>query len=274
MSQFTVLGSRGFIGSHLVAALEQAGHDVYAPPRTADLSNRELGDVIYCIGLTADFRSRPFDTVTAHVCKWQELLTGCSFRSATYLSSTRVYQGHVGTVDETTELHANPLRPGDLYNLSKLMGESLALHCGRPCKIVRISNVYGADYGSDNFLSSILRSAVETGSLTLQSAAASAKDYIRLDDVVALLPRIAREGLAQIYNLSSGTNVSHGDLAASVAKITGCQIRYSADAVTTTFPQISNDRLQTEFGFQPAAVLDDLPTLVEDFRKHRELSAC
>lgn len=274
MSPFTVLGAGGFIGSHLARALEQAGHAVFAPARDANFSGRELGHVIYSIGMTADFRSRPFDTVTAHVAKLQQVLSGCDFASLTYLSSTRVYQGLAGPVDETSELCVNPLRAGDLYNLSKLMGESLALHGGRPTKIVRISNVYGGDYTSQNFLSSILRSAVETGSVTLESAATSSKDYVHLDDVVALLPRVALHGSSRLYNLCSGTNVSHAEMVACLQQITGCTVRYAENAAEIRFPRISNERLRAEFGFRPAAVLDDLPSLVESFRTHRELSAC
>jgi len=79
--KFTVLGAGGFIGSHLLAHLRQAGHDCFAPARgDATLFAEELGHVIYCIGLTADFRSRPFDTVRAHVCLLADVLEKAPFR--------------------------------------------------------------------------------------------------------------------------------------------------------------------------------------------------
>src|SRR6476659_903845 len=101
MSRFTVLGAGGLIGSRLATSLARAGHEVFAPPRDHELNGEPLGHVIYAIGVTADFRTRPFDTVAAHVCQLQKVLSEGHFDSLLYLSSTRVYQGHTGTVDET-----------------------------------------------------------------------------------------------------------------------------------------------------------------------------
>jgi len=64
---------------------------VICPTRDESLDGRDLGHIIYCIGITADFRRRPHDTITAHVTKLQEVLTRTSFESLVYLSSTRVY---------------------------------------------------------------------------------------------------------------------------------------------------------------------------------------
>ena len=137
MSHFTVLGAQGFIGPRLVAHLASEGHRVFAPPRHADWSGAHLGHVIYAVGVTHDFAARPFDTIAAHVSRFAELLSDGRFDSLVYLSSTRVYQGLSGTVDESADLIVNPTRPGDLYNLSKLTGESLALASGGPVRIVR-----------------------------------------------------------------------------------------------------------------------------------------
>ncbi len=274
MNHFTVLGARGFIGSRLFGSLARAGHRVDAPPRDASLRDRPLGHVLYSIGLTADFRTRPFDTVTAHVCKLNAILRDSKFESLTYLSSTRVYSGLTGTVDEASSLRVDPNAPGDLYNLSKLLGESIALHAGRPAKIARISNVYGADHASDNFLASVMRAAVATGSVTLHATATSAKDYVSLDDVVEILPRIAVEGRASIYNVCSGTNISNAQLAERLSAIVPCRVDYAPGAEDRVFPRTSNDRLRAEFGFRAASLLDDLPALVEAFRDAREVASC
>src|SRR5262249_21758891 len=66
--KYTVLGASGFIGGHLAAHFRKAGVRHLAPPKwTDDVLHRPLGHVLYCIGLTADWRSRPHDTVRAHV---------------------------------------------------------------------------------------------------------------------------------------------------------------------------------------------------------------
>src|SRR5688500_5975918 len=87
----TVLGASGFIGSRLVSQLAATGAEYQAVGRNEALPAGPLGHVIYCIGLTADFRSRPLNTVEAHVCKLLEVLRKCDFESLLYLSSTRLY---------------------------------------------------------------------------------------------------------------------------------------------------------------------------------------
>ncbi len=95
MIPVTVFGADGFIGRALVAHLRTTGRPVNAITRrnlTMFLAAQpEAGDVIYCLGLTADFRSRPLDTAEAHVGLLARLLGAIQFRSFLYLSSTRVY---------------------------------------------------------------------------------------------------------------------------------------------------------------------------------------
>jgi nucleoside-diphosphate-sugar epimerase len=204
--------------------------------------------------------------VTAHVGKLNEVLRDCRFDSLVYLSSTRVYQGAAETVEEGP-LQVSPAAAGDLVNLSKAMGESLALNCGRPVRIARLSNVYGPDFRSQNFLASVIRDALGDGVVTLQTAPESAKDYIHVGDVVDLLIRIGASGTQRMYNVASGCNVSHADLLRHVQGLTGCDVRALPAAPAVVFPTIRIDRVQQEFGFSPRGVLGDLPWLVECYRR-------
>ncbi|WP_228856685.1 NAD-dependent epimerase/dehydratase family protein [Desulfomarina profundi] len=144
MEEFTVYGSTGIIGSHVTRYLEKNGFSVNTPDRDEVLSfSTPLGHVLYCIGVTADFRNRPIDTVQAHVCVLSEILRRGDFTSLLYLSSTRIYSG-ADSGREDARFSLDPSDPSDLYNLSKLMGESLCLQCGRKgVKIARLSNVVG-----------------------------------------------------------------------------------------------------------------------------------
>lgn len=260
--KFTILGASGFIGRHLVGALESAGHEVFAPAKNSPvLGSQALGHVLYCIGLTADFRSRPFDTVRAHVGVLTDVLENAQFDSLLYLSSTRVY-ARSAAASETDATSVDVSDSSDLYNISKLAGESLCLSCGRPgVKVARLSNVVGHDPASENFIFALIREAL-AGRIELQSAPSSAKDYILLKDVVALLPRIAAEGRERIYNVASGTNISHQEIATRLAALTGCALTVRAGATAVNFPAIDTRRIQAEFGFQAGSVLDALPALI------------
>ena len=267
----TVLGASGFIGSRLVKRLEMLGCEHQSVHRHGPLPSGSLGHLVYCIGLTADFRSRTFDTVEAHVCKLLEVLRRADFESLLYLSSTRLYAGADSTFEETA-IRVAPVDPSDLYNASKLMGESLVLNCGRPTRVVRVSNVYGYDFGSDNFLSTIIKEALLRQKIVLHTSAESAKDYISADSVVDALIWIATGGKERIYNLASGVNVSNNQLAETLKRLTGCTLEYSPLAAFSTFPVINIDRLRAEFDFKISSVLDHTAHLVYAYRRSLESS--
>ena len=256
--KFTVLGAGGFIGGHLLARLRSAGHECLAPARgDATLFSEELGHVIYCIGLTADFRSRPFDTVRAHVCLLADVLEKARFESLLYLSSTRVYAGAANGDEET------PLMAGDIYNLSKLTGEALCLVSAREqVRIARLSNVYGGDDDSDNFLPSLIRAAAVDKLITLGTSLDSSKDYVALEDVVEILPKIAVSGSHRIYNVASGRNTSNRELVEAIRGLTGCAVEVAAKMPTISFPAIDIGRLREEFGFSPSWIGDGMRSLV------------
>lgn len=257
--KFTILGASGFIGAHLLAQLEASGYECFAPARDdGAVFGRELGHVIYCIGLTADFRQRPFDTVRAHICFLAEVLEKANFESLLYLSSTRVYVGAASGGEDA------PLVAGDLYNLSKLAGESLCLASGRAnVRVARLSNVFGGDFFSDNFLPSILRAAVRDGRVVLNTALGAAKDYVALEDVVKILPLIALQGKQGIYNVAGGTNVSNVALLEKLAQFTGCTYTVDKNAPAAFFPTIAIGKLQKEFDFKPLSLLGELEKLVQ-----------
>ncbi|QBK06329.1 NAD-dependent epimerase/dehydratase family protein [Hylemonella gracilis] len=235
------------------------GEAVHAPVRgDASLYQRPLGHVIYAIGLTADFRQRPYDTVQAHVSLLAEVLQRTDFESLLYLSSTRVY-GRASHGREDAPLPMLAQDPSDLYNLSKLMGESLCLHGGRSgVRVVRLSNVVGGDdEDSANFVPSLLREA-RAGRIVLQTALDSAKDYIHIDDVAELLPRIAAQGRERLYNVASGVQTLHKQWVQQLTMQTGCAVEVMPNAPTTHFAPIDTQRIRTEFGYRPRSALSVL----------------
>ena len=267
--KFTVLGATGFIGRNLAESLRSQNllvqtPNCHQPDWLKQLVLNDLGHVFYCIGLTADFRKRPFDTVDAHVCLLKQLLEHGHMESLTYLSSTRVYENAVGT-DETMLLQGIPTNPEHLYNFSKLMGESLCLASSNRTKIVRLSNVYGNDINSQNFLTSVLKEAVQNSSVQFLTSPQSSKDYISITEVVRLLPRIAIDGVHSLYNLATGQNTTNANIAHSL-ELEGIKTSFSEDAKHWSFPKIDVARLNTEFGLVTDTLEIDLPNLLNYYR--------
>lgn len=265
--KFTVLGASGLVGSRLRSFLEQRGHEVFAPQRDDPrIYTLDLGRAIYCIGVTADFRRKPFETIAAHVTVLADLLSRASFDSFLYLSSTRVYWGAKST-EESADCRVNANHPDDFYNLTKLTGEALCFASGRKnVRVARLSNVFSAEPESENFLSEIMRDALTTKHLTVRTSLDSAKDYIAIPDMLELLTRIALSGKQMLYNVASGTNVSNRALVERIAGLTGCKVTVAPDAPVVVFPPISITRIKQEF-FSPAPdVLVELPRMIQELK--------
>lgn len=265
---FTVIGASGFIGGALSDRLAAAGHMVYRPGRGhSDVFSRSLGHVIYAAGVTSDFRSRPFDTLRAHTLHLAEVLERARFDSLTYVSSARLYR-HADHGGETAAIHLRSEDPEDLYDLTKLTGEALCHALKRPgVRVVRLTNVVGADFASHNFLFDLIRAACDQGRIELRSARESTKDYVLLEDVLEMLPRIALTGRASCYNLGGGRNIAHAEILAPILARTGATLNVSVNALVISTPEVDIRRLREEFGYDPAPVLPRLPELIDQYRK-------
>ena len=255
---FTVLGASGYVGSHLVAYLRSCGHEVWAPARgDTSIFSRPLGHVFYCIGLTADFRTRPFDTIEAHISFLADVLQRAQFDSLLYLSSTRVYMGASSTREDAL-LTVLPSDPSYLYNLSKLTGESLCHTSGKPgVRVVRLSNVVGPnmDPATGNFIAALLNDA-HNGYIFLRSDLESSKDYIHINDVVEGLLLIALKGELNAYNLASGRNITHKDWIDWMQRFLNFNFSVEINAPLQFFPLIEMDVLRGELYFHSNDVLN------------------
>jgi nucleoside-diphosphate-sugar epimerase len=255
MTRITILGGKGYVGSHLAAYFQGQGYEVFVPERgSKKVFENHLGFVVYAIGLTADFRTRPFDTIDAHVTTLGQVLRNSSFDSFLYLSSTRVY-GRCEVADEETELPVQPGDPSDLYNLSKLMGESLALNCGREgVRVARLSNVVGGYQPSDSFVARLLRDA-KAGEIRLETSTDSQKDFIHISDAVRMLGMLATKGTGSIYNVGGGVQISNGEWVDALREKFKCKVLVDSAAPNISFPRIKIDRFIEEFSYQPGSAM-------------------
>jgi nucleoside-diphosphate-sugar epimerase len=148
--QFTVFGGSGFVGGEVATVLEARGDKVVRVGRNNwPESGSHLGNVIFTIGMTADFRKRLVETVELQVIRLHEALQRYRFESFTYLSSARVYGG-AATTHENASLLVRPYEEDHVYNISKLAGESLCFALQNPkIRVVRMSNVYGVQDSSN-----------------------------------------------------------------------------------------------------------------------------
>lgn len=263
MAKFTVFGSEGFIGRKLCEHLVTLGHELLAPKKGENLNtDLKLGHVVYCVGVTgSDFLTQQFNVAKAHVSLAAEVLEKYKFDSFLYISSARMYEGLDSTHEEVV-FKANTESISDFYNLSKLFGESLVLNCGLPhVRVVRVSYAVNLDQESTNFIAEKYREAL-TGAVSFLANRNSTKDYVVLDDVIKILPKIALEGKSRVYNIASGKNISINEIAKTLEDATGCKVAF-LDVEPVRSPRaIDISRIQNEFGYMPQSVLDYAKTVI------------
>lgn len=266
--RFTILGAGGFIGSNLVRCLTLRGNQVYAPKSiTSEVMTQRHGHLVYCIGLTSDFRRRPLDTMQAHVCILRELLEHATFESLTYLSSTRVYRG-VSLAREDVTLSVNPGALEDLYGISKLAGESLCFHSGRQnVKVVRLSNIVGPRNDRDLFIDEMLSEITTQRKLTLNSSPGSNKDYLYIDDAVQAIIILAESGVSGCFNVASGINVSNQEIIEHLCANFDFDLSVAINAPTIEFPVISIDKIRGVYDFQPEEFSSYFPGFIHSYKR-------
>ena len=266
MVDATVIGASGFVGAALVRRLRADGIDVAAIGRGESLPSG-LGDVFFCAGLTADFRSRSHDTIDAHVCAVNQILKRRDLSSLTYLSSTRVYQRSLSGAEDAT-IPVDPRDPSDLYNLSKLTGEAICLADPRSSiRAVRLSNVFAARDRSENFLNSVVREALHRNEVTILAGRSAAKDYISLRDAVDAIARMPICATSRLINIASGHQISNEVIGALVEKHLGAVVHYSEKDTGSIFPTVEVSRMREELAIRPAAFVDSFIDYVAELRQ-------
>jgi len=270
--KFTIFGASGFIGSNLAEHFKKEKIDFSVPDiRKEDILNNSLGHVIYSIGVS-DFLQRPYDAVEAHVCILRKLLQYGKFDSLLYISSGRIYYNGTSTNEEDS-LIINPLQTSDLYNISKVMGESLCVASRHEnIRIVRPSNVTGNNITSNLFIPSILRDAVDKKIITLHSTLDSEKDYVYIDDVITILPKIALHGKHKVYNLAFGKNITNKEIVEEISRVTNCKVQITSDAKRFSYPNISITRIQNEFGYKPVSIIPKLEKMIASYKNSKNNS--
>lgn len=245
MSLYTVIGARGFIGSALTAHLRAQGAEVLTPERGEELDAFDLGRVIYCAGLTGDYRSRPFDAVEAHVGLLSRMLDVGCFDRLVYLSSTRLYDAVPDAGGrEDAPLRLDPANPEHVYELSKALGENLTVNRAEGRGVAaRLSYVFDEAPGSAGFLSEWLDRARTSKTLSLASSPAAGRDYLHRADAVAALQALADGEAEGIINVAEGRVTTNAEIA-TVFEEVGWQVTFERSAGPQPALAPSTERLR------------------------------
>lgn len=240
--KIAVVGSKGFIGSRLVNALRDAGHEVVELdlPRV-DIANMAPDDPIMNEVLAGtdtlfhlavmnlehcrrDYRGCILSNVlgTANV---MELAHRVGIRRVIYSSASSVYGDPVITpVPE----HYPPM-PLTLYGATKLAAEKVinayTNNFDLTCGVFRFTNVYGPGQ-VNGLIPNVVRALLGGMKISVTGSGEQTRDFVYVDDVVQVLMRSIDHPLYSfVANLGSGQQTSVNEVIKWLSGYTGKEAR-------------------------------------------------
>lgn len=279
-----ITGASGFIGSHLLRALEQLPNVTVhslkrknkdAPPTSDEL--REFvrkQDLIYHLGGvnrgSGDEIAR--GNVEATLNLVQTLNDSGEKARIVFASSTQVYQP--GT--ETTACDESyPTEPATLYGTCKKAAEDLIRVSGLDYFLLRLSNVYGP--GCRPYYNSVVATfcerAVRGQPLSVNGNGEQGRDFIFIDDVVRALVLAGKTDLiggSDVFNISSGKITSLKTILETIKQfVPELEIVYHENADPgEPSPCYANDRFGKRYAWNPGTSLEaGIKQTLESFRK-------
>jgi nucleoside-diphosphate-sugar epimerase len=278
-----ITGNRGFIGQHLTAELEDAGHDVVGHDRgDGDLSHPGVFETALrraapdrVVHLAAQVGREFGEADVHHTIRSNATITAVVGRSCgargipvLYASTSEVY----GDQGEAVCYEDGPLAlPRNLYGLTKHMGEQLLrLYAPERLRIVRLSMPYGPGAppgrgrrAMDNFL----WWAHHRTAITVHHGAE--RSWCWVGDTVCGIRLVLEEGEHEVYNVGrDDVPLSMHALARKACVLTGAPLSLievvPAPGALTVVKRLSTARLR-ELGWAPTVELDEGMRAVYDW---------
>lgn len=125
------------------------------------------------------------------------------------LSTRMVYGPADGTLDET---HA--AQPNTAYGANKLLVEqALQARAADRVTILRLSNIFGHEYGRSTFFGHALTTLKDKGEIAFDMNPDQQRDFLSVWRFADMLLTVTENPHAGVFNLGSGTGTACGDIA-------------------------------------------------------------
>ena len=315
MKNIVIFGDTGFIGRHLVRRLTSSkNYNVIGFSRTPKFDGKnykhyshnifdvaeilteftntknKIDALIYLVGLTKhedivgqkDLMLRLQTQGILNAVKLAEI-TEC--KKFIYLSSGKVYgkSSEDGLLTESKNIF-----PTTFLGVCKRMAEEILVNAHHSGTVVaRLFNAYGPEQPEGYLIPTVIKNAVETGEVNLETLEPM-RDYVYIEDVCSaieiflMFPTLAIEITNRIattvgnitphvVNISTGIGTSVGTIVAHTAKILNKKIKVTCNKEkrfneTPIEIGIPSDCL-TLRGWKPRSIEEGLKLTIEEFQK-------
>lgn len=309
MARALVVGANGFIGSHLVDALDAAGHDVTAfdrfssqrPTFSSQRANLLVGEFLSRADLEAAVRGQdyvfhflstttpataeadPTLDIRTNVAQTVELLEACvaaGVRHVYFASTGGAIYGPQDKVEYAETDRALPISP---YAIGKLTIEHYLsyFHAKHDLRstVLRVSNPYGTRQRPNRkqgLIPIALRQIALGNPVVRFGDGSMVRDYVYVEDLVRMIvPIVGRETEFDLYNLGSGEGYSVTEVFESLRRVTDIDFAIDVRPVPATFVDsvvLNTDRYRREFEGAELTPLDEGVRLTYDeIRSHPDV---
>jgi GDP-4-dehydro-6-deoxy-D-mannose reductase len=292
-----ITGASGFVGRHLVAHLEAAGHETIGVDRASDgiditdgAAVRELfeqlqPDVVYHLAGWADVGASwtaPVEAFRVNAEGTLNVLLAAAeagVQRVLAVSSADVYG--IVAPDELPLTEDSPLRPASPYAASKVAADYLGLQAwlGRHLPVIRVRAFNHLGPGqTDKFVapalaSRVARAELEGGEVLTVGDLSARRDFTDVRDVVRAYRLLMERGEpGEVYNVCSGVDLAVQDLADQLVAQARVPLRLEVDPALLRPVELpvlrgSHDRLTRATGWEPEIPISQtLTDLLEDWR--------
>ena len=278
-----VIGGSGFIGSHVVDKLFEAGHNVtvfdgvephrkdvgYKVIDITDLENTLVTldgdyDAIYLLAAMADVNDcykNPVKTIEVNVLGVANVLEACvknEIERFLFASTVWTYGlSDIENVDEATPI--NITNKEHIYTASKVAAETLIQSYSnlydQDFTILRYGIPYGPRARAGTVLPIFVRLAMENKPLTIQGDGSAHRKFIYVEDIAdGNVAALSSKAVNQVINLEGPRNISVKEVADTVNDLFNgsVEINYvEARPGDYAGKIVSNDKSKSLLGWEP-----------------------